>query len=127
MNPTHPTRKIACRLLLVALTALVAAPLLSQADAATASDPDAAMDACVQAFVSASLEKQRSYTVETRDAIPLSQLPSTYRIQLTAKGKQSGKQLARATCIVNPSGVVLTLNGKPHAVPAETTAILSAR
>jgi hypothetical protein len=59
---------------------------------------------------------------------PVDQYTRAYRISLSAKGKTSGKEVAKATCVVDRSGVVLALNGKPYAAPvAGQEAILSAR
>jgi hypothetical protein len=115
--------------LLVALLPLFAAPLVTQADTVGAHS-DAAMDACVNAFVSSSLEKERPYTVQKSEsaASPLDQHARAYRIALTATGKTSGKKVAKATCVVDRSGVVLSLNGKPYSSTAlAQTTVLSAR
>ena len=58
---------------------------------------------------------------------PLTTLNRTYKIQLTAVGKDSGKQFAMATCITDRNGAVLSLNGKPFATPALADAQASAR
>lgn len=104
---------------LIISAALLATPALSHASQETA------MNACVQAFVSSNLEKERPYTVKTQQAVqtPLDQHVRSYRVSLKATGKTSGKQLAKATCVVDRSGVVLSLNGKPYG----SEAILSAR
>lgn len=99
-------------------TMLLAAPIVSHAS-------DAATNACVTAFVSSSIEKDRPYTVKTKEPTASRyQAARTYRVSLEAKGKQSGKTLAQAECVVDRSGVVLTLNGKPYEASA---AVLSAR
>lgn len=113
--------------LLVALLPLFAA--VTQADTVGAHS-DAAMDACINAFVSSSLEKERPYTVQKTDsaASPLDLQARAYRIALTATGKTSGKKVAKATCVVDRSGVVLSLNGKPYSSTAlAQTTVLSAR
>jgi hypothetical protein len=110
--------------ILVISALLLTAPVLSHAN------EDAAMNACVKAFVSSSLEKERPYTVKTQESVvsPVDQYTRAYRIALSAKGKTSGKQVAKATCVVDRSGVVLALNGKPYAAPvAGEEAVLSAR
>ena len=101
--------------LIAALMPLFAAPLASHADVA-----DPAMDACVNAFVASSLEKERPYTVQTQDSVttPLDLQARAYRISLTATGKHSGKKVAKATCVVDRDGVVLSLNGKPYSATA---------
>ncbi len=121
MNTISRTRT----LMISALLPLIAAPSLSHAaDAAS----DASMQACVEAFVSSSFEKDRRYSVVTSDVGDFDMQASSYRIALTAKGKDSGKQLAKATCVVDRNGVSLTMNGKTYALPAEgATLILSAR
>jgi hypothetical protein len=112
-------------LMISALLPLLAAPMLSHAEAA---QHDAVVDACVKAFVSTSLEKDRRYSVVSSDTSDFNPNARSYQISLLAKGKQSGKKLASATCIVAPSGIVLTMNGKSYALPSvgEST-VLSAR
>jgi len=110
-----------CTVIVSAL--LFAAPVLSHAN------EDAAMNACVKAFVSSSLEKERPFTVKTEESVnsALDQHARAYRIALKATGKNSGKQVAKATCVVDRSGVVLSLNGKPYGTTDLGEAILSAR
>lgn len=105
---------------------LLTAPMLAQANS------DAAMDACVKAFVSTSLEKERPFSVRKEEPAdsPIDQYNSrAYRISLKAVGKDSGKQVAKATCVVDRSGVVLSMNGKSLATPtlASTPTVLSSR
>jgi hypothetical protein len=96
---------------IAASVALLALPVASRADA------DAAMDACVQAFVSANLPKDQPVSVRKIDTIdgPLAVQDRAYRIVLTATGKTSGKKLARATCIVARDGQIVALNGRSPA------------
>ena len=103
-------------ILIAALVPLFAAPL-AQAEVA---HYDAAMDACISAFVSSSLEKERPYTVQKQESTttPLDLQARAYRISLTATGKTSGRKVAKATCIVDRDGVVLSLNGKPYSSTA---------
>jgi hypothetical protein len=107
---------------LVISALLLAAPVLSHAS------QDTAMNACVKAFVSTNLEKERPFTVRTQDSVetPVDRYASAYRISLTATGKHSRKQVAKATCLVDRNGVVLALNGKPYAGAGQEQ-ILSAR
>lgn len=95
---------------IAASVALLALPVASRADV----DADAAMDACVQAFVSANLPKDQPVSVRKIDTIdgPLAVQDRAYRIVLTATGKTSGKKLARATCIVDRDGQIVALNGR---------------
>lgn len=108
---------------------LLTAPLLGHAE--TDAAPDITMDACVKAFVSTSLEKERPFTVRTKDVVsgPFARQSHTYRISLKAVGKDSGRQVAKATCIVDRSGAVLSMNGKPVAAPvlAQTREVLGSR
>jgi hypothetical protein len=94
----------------------IAVPLCMAAGSSVAS-PDVAMQACVDAFVSSSLAKQ-PVAVETQSAVRSVLIPRSrpYSIVLEAKGKESGKRVARATCLVERDGTVIALNGKP--VPA---------
>lgn len=124
---TSTLRTRTTKTLVAALLPLFAA--VTQADTISAHS-DAAMDACVNAFVSSSLEKERPYTVQKNEsaASPLDQHARAYRIALTATGKTSGKKVAKATCVVDRSGVVLSLNGKPYSSTAlAQTTVLSAR
>ncbi len=116
MNAVSRTRT------LVISALLLATPVLSHAS------QEAAMNACVKAFVSSNLEKERPFTVRTEEAsaTPLDQHVRAYRVALKATGKHTGKQVAKATCVVDRSGVVLALNGKPYAGVGQEQ-ILSAR
>ncbi|MFL6620827.1 MAG: hypothetical protein ACJ8MH_19620 [Povalibacter sp.] len=111
-------------LLVTSLMPLFAAPMLAHA----ATPADASLDACVKAFVSTKFEKERRYSVVTTDASDFDPQARSYRISLEAKGKQTGKKLAKATCVVDHSGVVLSMNGKSYALPStgEST-VLSSR
>ncbi|HEY6643181.1 hypothetical protein [Povalibacter sp.] len=104
---------------LIVAALLLASPVISQASEVQA------MQACIKAFVSTSLEADRAYTVRTRDSVAtsLDHQARLYRILLTAKGKHSGEQVAKATCVTDRSGVVLSFDGKP----VRNDAILSAR
>lgn len=108
------------------IRALVVTSLLIAAPVASHAGEQDAMNACVKAFVTTSLEKERPYTVKTEDAAPstITQSARNYRISLKATGKHSGAKVAKAECIVDRDGVVLSLNGKAYE-PADV--VLSAR
>ncbi|MBL8264816.1 hypothetical protein [Steroidobacter sp.] len=93
-------------------TLALAAPFATQAH-----NSDAAMDSCINAFVAASLPKEQPVTVRKEEAAasPISIHSRAYKIVVSAKGVESGKYLARGTCIVDRSGQVIALNGKPLA------------
>lgn len=95
--------------LVVATVALLASPLASRADAV-----DQAMDACVQAFIAASLPKgQRVIVGKRQDASgPLDAQSHAYRIVLKASGATSGRQIAKGVCVANRDGEVIALNGR---------------
>lgn len=78
---------------------------------------DAAMDSCISAFVAANLPKEQPVKVRKEEAVtsPVSIHSRAYKIMVSAKGVRSGKYLARGTCIVDRTGQVVTLNGKPLA------------
>jgi len=99
-------------LLLSASLPLFAAPAASFADEA------AAMNACVNAFVKTSLPKEQrvSSTTLVSPRTPATAYSRSYSISLTAKGVDSGKQLAKATCVVGRNGRVISLDGKPVAI-----------
>ena len=102
--------RIAKSLSFAVATVALAAPFATQAH-----NYDAAMDSCIGAFVASSLPKERTVKVRKEDGIssPLSVHSRAYKIVVTAKGMESGKYIARGTCIVDRSGAVVTLNGKP--------------
>lgn len=93
----------------VAAVAL-AAPFTTQAHKS-----DEAMDSCIDAFVAASLPKEQPVKVRKDAGVtgPLSVHSRAYKIVVTAKGVESGKYVARGTCIVDRTGAVVALNGKP--------------
>lgn len=104
--------KLTKSLSIAAATVLLAAPFTSQAG-----NDDAAMDACINAFVAANLPKEQPVTVRKEEmaASPISVHGRGYKIILSATGVESGKRLARGTCLVNRDGQVIALNGKPLA------------
>lgn len=97
------------------LSIAVAAGALAAPFATQAHNYAAAMDSCINAFVAASLPKEQPVTIrkERTAASPISIHARAYRIVVSAKGVESGKYLARGTCIVDRSGEVVALNGKP--------------
>lgn len=103
--------KLTKSLSIAAATMLLAAPFTTQASAAD----DAAMDACISAFVAANLPKEQPVTVRKEEiaASPISIHARAYKIVVSAKGVESGKYVARGTCIVNRDGEVVALDGKP--------------
>jgi len=95
--------------LAVATLALLASPLASRADAV-----EKAMDACVQAFVAASLPKEQRVVVDKTSAAigPMDAQSRTYRIVLKATGTTSGREIAKGVCVANRDGEVIALNGR---------------
>ena len=102
--------KLAQSLSIAAATVLMAVPFTSHAG-----NDDAAMDACISAFVAANLPKEQPVSVRKEEAAasPISIHARAYKIVVSATGVESGKRLARGTCIVNRSGEVVALDGKP--------------
>src|SRR5262245_47481199 len=101
--------RIPHRFLSVATTvALLALPAASRADA------DAAMDACVQAFVDATVPKDHPVTVRRIEKAesPLTAHDRAYRIVLMATGAKSGKSFGRATCTTDRNGQVVAMTGR---------------
>jgi hypothetical protein len=90
---------------LVALVALAAAPLASNADSAS----NAAFDACVKAFSTSLPNAVRETRVDTSYSSTTVAYwkPSSYTIALKARGVDSGDTVSQARCIVNNGGVVL--------------------
>jgi hypothetical protein len=104
--------RLAKSIALAAATLALAAPFATQAH-----NYDAAMDSCINAFVAASLPKEQPVQIKKEDAVnsPISMHSRAYKIVVSAKGVESGKNIARGTCIVDRSGAVIALNGKPIA------------
>ncbi len=102
--------KLTKSLSIAAATVMLAAPFTSHAGA-----EDAAMDACINAFVSANLPKEQPVKVRKEEAAasPVSVHARSYKIIVSGTGVESGKRLFRGTCIVNRAGEVVALNGKP--------------
>jgi hypothetical protein len=97
------------RLSIAALLPLLAMPSVSSADST------AATDACIQAFLSSDFAKERKVTVE-KDSEPTFQprnQSGLYTIEVVAKGRQSGKQVAHMVCEANTKGTIIALNGSP--------------
>ena len=104
--------RIAKSLSIATATIALAAPFASQAH-----NYDAAMDSCISAFVASSLPKEQPVKIKKEDSVssPISIHARAYKIVVSAKGVESGKYVARGTCIVDRSGSVIALNGKPIA------------
>jgi hypothetical protein len=99
---------------LAVAAAILAAPVVSFANSATA------MDACVQTFLSSELAKDRKVTVQKNpDSVirPLV-LSGLYKIEVVAKGRESGKQLARIVCHADQKGTIVAVNGRPTSAVA---------
>jgi len=95
--------------LAVATLALLGSPLAGRADAV-----EKAMDACVQAFVAASLPKEQRVVVDKTSAAigPMDAQSRTYRIVMKATGTTSGREIAKSVCVTNRNGKVIALNGR---------------
>lgn len=102
---------------LLALLAFAAVPLTSQAgDAAT----DAAFNACIKAFTTTyipnhPIQKTRSDT----SALSLTteyHKPSSYTVEVRARGVKSGRTIAGARCLVDGDSVVLIQDEAKYAV-----------
>ena len=105
---------------LLALLAFAAVPLTSQAgDSAT----DAAFDACIKAFTTSyipnhPIRKTRSDT----SALSLTTeyyKPSSYTVEVRARGAKSGQTIAEARCLVDGDRVVLLQNETKYAVTVQ--------
>lgn len=106
----NPLTRISKSVAIAVATVALAAPFASQAN-----DFDTAMETCIDAFVAASLPKEQPVRVQKHEASssPLAIYSRGYKIMVSAKGVESGKYLARGTCLVDRSGQVIALNGKP--------------
>ena len=94
------------------LLPLLAAPLLMQASAVQAADPQ--LDACIQAFVSTNLEKDRPVKIRKFESFERPLISANKGpVLLTAHLRSSGKQLVKATCVADGKDIVLMVDGKP--------------
>jgi hypothetical protein len=110
MNRRSANLRRALRPLLAVTTlTLLGSPLASRADAV-----EHAMDACVQAFVAASLPKGQHVLVDKEHSAagPLDARSRTYRIVMIATGNTSGREIAKSVCVANRKGEVIALNGR---------------
>jgi hypothetical protein len=89
-------------------------PLLA-APAVSIADPSNAMEACVQAFLTSEVAKDRKVTVDKEfESVPRPlALSGLYKIQVVATGRESGKEVARIVCHADNKGTIVALNGKP--------------
>lgn len=89
---------------------ILAAPVASFADSSAS-----AMDACLAAFLKSDIAKDRKVTVHKNvDPKPqLLSLSGAYKIELVAKGRESGKELARVVCDADSKGTIVAVNGRP--------------
>jgi hypothetical protein len=94
---------------LAATMSLLALPAASRADA------DAAMDACLKAFVDANVPKEHPVRLEKARTVdgPLAGNEGPYRILLTATGAKSGKKIASGSCTVDRRGEIIAMTGRP--------------
>ena len=104
----------ATRLAVIALLPILATPLVSSADSSTA------IDACVQAFLASDVAKDRKVTVrkETESVPRPLALSGLYRVEVIAKGRESGQQLARVVCHADTKGTIVAVNGRPSSTVA---------
>jgi len=105
--------KLTKTLSIAAATVMLAVPFTSQA-----ANDDAAMDACINAVLSQNLPKEQPVKAVHKEQVaasPVSIHARAYKIVVSATGVESGKRLARGTCIVNRSGEVIAVNGKTPA------------
>jgi len=107
--------------LVAALLPVLAAPALVHADETSA------MNACVKSFLDSDLAKDRKVTVQTNsDSVvrPLA-LSGLYKIEVVARGRESGKQIARIVCHADHAGTIVAVNGRPTS--AVSTVLASSR
>jgi len=88
--------------------AVLAAPMLAQAKSTDS------IDACIDAFVEAQLPAGHPLQIVKRDEGNRRSARSAM-IQVTAKGKKSGKNYGSATCVVDRKGelVAMYVNRQP--------------
>lgn len=102
-------------ILIAASIPFFAAPAVSSADEA------GAMDACINAFVSANQLEDRKLRVKPlrSDGNRFAVHTPALKITLWARGVESGKLLAHGTCLVDRRGAVIAMNGQPLATLAD--------
>jgi hypothetical protein len=106
---------MSARLVRLAVAAVVlAAPVASFADSSVA------IDACIKAFLSSDVAKDRKVTVQKNlDSVPRPlALSGLYTVEVVAKGRESGKQLARVICHADQKGTIVAVNGRPTSAVA---------
>jgi hypothetical protein len=109
---------------LISISATTSLAILAVAPSATYAD--AAMDACIEAFVAERVPKDRAVRVRKLSGSN-AYTTGTQRITLTAKGSKSGKEIASATCIVSDRGDSVSLQDTQESstlaatLPASTT------
>jgi hypothetical protein len=86
---------------LISISATAALAIVAVAPSATYAD--AAMDACIEAFVAERVPKDRAVRVRKLSGSN-AHTTGTQRITLTAKGSKSGTEIASATCVVSDRG-----------------------
>lgn len=104
--------------LVVAALPVLAAPLVSHAD------DTRAVNACVQTFLDSDLAKNRKVTVQTfSDSVvrPIV-LSGLQRIEVVAKGRESGKRIAHIVCHADSKGTIIAVNGRPSSAVASVAA-----
>jgi hypothetical protein len=93
----------------------LAAPLylIATLSVAEATASSTAMDACIRAFISTAVPKDRQVRLHTESlAATMISRGRPYSITLAATSSSSGKQLAAANCRIDRHGNI-ALNGKP--------------
>ena len=115
MNTLLRAKRLA---LAAALLPILAAPALVHADETSA------MNACVKSFLDSDLAKDRKVTVQknTDSVVRPITLSGLYRIEVVAKGRESGKQLARIVCHADSTGTIVAVNGRPTSAVAPVLA-----
>jgi hypothetical protein len=106
------------------LTTVCSAMILLVAPLGVRADDNAAMDACVKAFIAETLSKDqptRIVTFDARERSPEARRAS-YRILLTATGSTSGKQLAKGSCTVERDRAAIWISGKRLPISLASTA-----
>ncbi len=96
-------------LAMVGTLMLTATPLASHAGS------NQALDACVKSFVESYIPKDRVVRVYKHQPTPgplgmLQDRKGVYTIALSARGKHSGKEIARARCVASTRGDVIVMD-----------------
>ncbi len=100
--------------ILLALGALSASGISFAAEAASKGQTDAAMDVCIEAFVSEQIPQNHPLKIVKRDnrghdTLSRWNFPQRSTIEVSAKGRTTGADYGSATCVVDRKGELVAM------------------